>query len=111
VHTINYQGQKKMRSDKNGKPFFVRLPDWKKAYVIFQHPAAAMQAGGTGLPEAGAPAPSLPEGAPAPEQNIAAAVAAARGGEAAGGEAGAGGAAPVAQQPEGAGAAAPAAKQ
>jgi ribosomal protein L23 len=42
VATLNYEGKKKRRLDpKTGRPKWVRLPDWKKAYVTFRAPAAA----------------------------------------------------------------------
>jgi hypothetical protein len=99
VHTINYMGQKKMRADSNGRPFFVRLQDWKKAYVIFKHPAAEMQQQQRALLPStpAAPSAALPEGAA-----VAAARRAEPGAEAAGAEAGAA----AAQQGSGAAAAA-----
>eukprot|EP00877_Chromochloris_zofingiensis_P010620 jgi/Chrzof1/5811/Cz16g16210.t1 len=39
VSTINYLGKKKTVIDSNGKQQHYRLPDWKKAYVIFAHPS------------------------------------------------------------------------
>lgn len=38
VATINYLGKKKRRYDPKGRSFWVRLSDWKKAYVTFKPP-------------------------------------------------------------------------
>jgi hypothetical protein len=50
VSTLNYEGKKKRRIDpKTGVPRWVRLPDWKKAYVVFRNaavPAEPAAAGG-----------------------------------------------------------------
>jgi len=38
VNTINYMGKKKRRLTPKGHPYFIRLSDWKKAYVVFTPP-------------------------------------------------------------------------
>lgn len=44
VSTINYQGKKRMVVSPQGKPYFKRMSDWKKAYVIFKNPPEKLRA-------------------------------------------------------------------
>lgn len=44
VSTINYQGKKKLVMSVKRRPYFKRLSDWKKAYVIFKNPPEKLRA-------------------------------------------------------------------
>jgi hypothetical protein len=57
VATLNYEGKKKRRLDpRTGRPRWVRLPDWKKAYVVFRGAEAPPPPAGAGAPGSGAAA-------------------------------------------------------